>query len=303
MAQKQVKGKTVKWYHLSKFSDSDIDFLQKEFKFHPLDFDDLREEVELPKVDVYKYYVFAVFVIPLFNKEKNRVGKRNLSVFIGKDYVVTVTSEPIPAVDRLFARAKRNRGLRKEAMSKTSGFFLYKLLDYVFRDVDVTLQELTRETHATETLVYDQRTEVTTKRLGMLRSNILYFSHLIDPQRILISHLINARKTFLSKELDVYFDDVKDTLDAQWIVANNLRSIIESLFSVNEAFLTHRTNKIIRLLTIISVVLMPPTLVASYYGMNVQGLPFAHDITTVSIFVVVSLISFLAFIFYLDKKR
>lgn len=303
MPYKVVKGKKIKWYHFSKLKEGDFTFLQKEFKFHPLDFDDLREEVELPKVDVYKYYVFAVFVIPTLNKEQNRVDKRNLSVFIGKDYLVTITSESIPAVDRLFSRATRNRGLRNESLSKSSGFFLYKLLDYVFRDVDVTLQELTRETHATEALVYDQRTEVTTKRLGVLRSNILFFSHLIDPQRILISHLIHVRKTFLSKELDVYFDDIKDTLDAQWIVAGNLRSIIESLFSVNEAFLTHRTNKIIRILTIISVVLMPPTLVTSYYGMNVQGLPFADNILVATGFVVLPLILFLIVIFYLDKKR
>lgn len=303
MPHQTVKGKTFTWHHLNTLVDSDFEFLQKNFTFHPLDFDDIRESAELPKVDVYKHYVFAVFTIPFFDKEKSKMNKKNLAVFVGKDYVVTVTSNPVDSVERLFARAMRSRGLRQEAMGKTSGYFLYKLLDYVFRDVQVILQELVRETQNTEISVYDKRTEVTTKRLGMLRSNILYFNHLIDPQRMVIPHLMNSHKAFLGKDLEVYFDDVKDTLDRHWIVTNNLRDMVESLFSVNEAFLTHKTNAIIRILTVISVLLMPPTLITSYYGMNVLGLPYAHNIQIVSLIVVASLIAFFGIIIYLDKRH
>ncbi len=303
MQHQLIKGKNFTWYHFNNLGETDYEFLHHHFKFHPLDFDDLREAAELPKVDIYKHYIFAVFVIPTFDKAGNKIGKKNLPVFIGKDYIVTATPDSIESVERLFSRMQRNRGLKQEAMGKSTGFFLYKLLDYVFRDTNVVLQELVRETQNMEGLVYDKRTDVTTKRLGMLRGNILYFSHLIDPQRILLSHIINARKTFLSGDLDVYFDDIKDTLDAQWIVSNNLKGMVDGLFSVNEAFLTHKTNKIIRILTIISVVLMPPTLISSYYGMNVNGLPYAHDVNIVSFFVILSLLVFLGFIFYLDNKH
>ncbi|MFH1767255.1 MAG: CorA family divalent cation transporter, partial [Patescibacteria group bacterium] len=153
MRHKPIKGKTFTWHHFSDLDELDFDFMHKNFQFHPLDFDDLREAVELPKVDVYKHYVFAVFVVPVLDKNGNRVGKTNLPVFIGKDYIVTATLKPIDSVERIFVRMQRNRSLKQEAMNKSTGFFLYKLLDYVFRDVNVVLQELVKETQNMEKLV------------------------------------------------------------------------------------------------------------------------------------------------------
>jgi len=127
--------------------------------------------------------------------------------------------------------------------------------------------------------------------------------HVVDPQRIIISQLINTRISFIPTDLNVYFDDLKDTLDGMWVVADNLKNIIDGLFDVNEALLTHRTNEIIRMLTVISVILMPPTLIASYYGMNVQDLPYDHDIGIVSAVIAASLIGFWILVWWIDKRK
>lgn len=303
MPHQTIKGKGFVWYHFSEMGESDFRFLQDNFKFHPLDFDDLREVTELSKVDVYKDYIFSVFNIPHLDVVNNKVEKKNLAIFIGKNFFITATRESISPVDRFFARANRSKGLQKDAMSQTSGYFLYKLLDYIFRDSKVVLQELARETHELEAFVYNESNGVATKRLGMLRSNILFFGHVIDPQRLLIPHFINARKTYIPKGIEMYFDDIKDMLDGIWVVTNNLKNMVDSLFSVNEAFLTHKTNSIIRVLTLISVVLMPPTLITSYYGMNVNDLPFANDALIVSMIVILSLVGFFFVVAYLDKRR
>lgn len=303
MAHKTIKGKSFVWHHFSELEEADFEILEKEFKFHPLDFDDLRSDVELPKLDSYKYYLFSILNIPGIDVGTHRMVKQNLAVFIGKDYLVTVTRNPIDAVDRFFARATRSSGLRRDALGKKSGYLLYKLLDYVFRDAKVVLNELVRKTNKLEAEVYGRRSKRTTQHLGALRRDVLFLRHVIDPQRILIDHFMNARKSFLSSDLQIYFDDIKDTLDGTWVVTDNLKNIIDSLFDVNEALLSHRTNQIIRILTLISVVLMPPTLISSYYGMNVQGLPFADNIGLVTVIILSSLIGFWIFIYLIDKRR
>jgi len=136
-----------------------------------------------------------------------------------------------------------------------------------------------------------------------MKRNLLYLQHVIDPQRLIIHQFLNSRKKFIPKDLDVYFDDVKDTLDSIWVITENLKNIIDSLFDVNEAILSHRTNQIIRWLTVISVIFMPPTLIASYYGMNVDGLPFSDSVGTVTGIISISVLVFVAFVFWIDKKR
>jgi magnesium transporter len=303
MAYAKIKGKSFVWWHFSSLEEADFETLEKEFKFHPLDFDDLRDDGELSKLDVYKHYLFSIVNIPVFDTHAKILRKHNVSIFIGKDYVVTATKKLVDAVERLFARASRSSRLRRDVLGKTTGYFLYKLLDYIFRDAKIVLRELVRESEHVEAQVYDTHTRVTTKRLGILRRNVLQMRQVVEPQRVLISQYLNAGKKFIEADLEIYFDDVRDTLDGMSVVLENSKNIVDGLFDVNEAFLSHRTNEIIRLLTVISVVLMPPTLITGYYGMNVSSLPFGGNVFVVSGIIVFSIIAFWLLISYLDRRK
>ncbi|MBU4453176.1 magnesium transporter CorA family protein [Patescibacteria group bacterium] len=303
MAYKKIKGKTLTWYHVSKYTEADLEFLQKNFKFHQLDFEDLRDFTELPKIDVYKYYLFAIFSIPKYDKINRRVGKSDMAIFISDDHVVTVSRKKIKVIDDFFNKVSHNTGLNRDALGRTTGYLVYKMLDSAFHNAKSVLQALAEETNSVEEELQDHHTKETTLRLGALRRNLLFMRHVIDPQRLLILQLINTKKNFLPNELNVYFDNLKDALDGVWVMADNFKNIVDGLFDLNEALLSHRTNEIIRMLTIISVILMPPTLIASYYGMNVQNLPFAHDISIVSAVIIASLIIFWLLVWVIDKRK
>ena len=303
MSYQTLKGKDFSWHHVSHLDDADFEYFRKQFKFHPLDFDDVRDETEIPKMENYRHYLFVLFTIPKFNSKTSRVAKENLCIFISGTYVVTITRTPIESVDRFFSKAKRGTRLRRHVMGKSTGYFLYQLLDYVFKDAKDILQELVREANNVEQAVYDVRTQVTTKRLGIVRGNVLFMRQAIDPQRMLVDQIMNTRKTYLSKDLDLYYEDVKDTLDSMWVISDNLKNTVDGLFDVNEAFLSHRTNEIIRLLTVISVILLPATLITGYFGMNVERLPFAEEPIVVTVLILSSILLFWITIFFIDRRK
>jgi magnesium transporter len=71
------------------------------------------------------------------------------------------------------------------------------------------------------------------------------------------------------EELDVYFDDVIDASERIWDTLENYKEVVEGLESTNESVLSHNVNDILRVLTSFSVIVLPLTLVASLFGMNV----------------------------------
>jgi magnesium transporter len=75
---------------------------------------------------------------------------------------------------------------------------------------------------------------------------------------------------FLSEDLEPYFDDLGDAAERIWDQLENFKEVVEGLESTNESFLVHRQNYRIQLLTVVSVVLLPLTLLASIFGMNVE---------------------------------
>lgn len=301
MLEQVITTKNFEWRHFSSLSDDVIEYLTKTYKFHPLDIEDLVVESELSKVDIYKHYLFCVLNLPANTSDQSRISKHQLSVFIGKDFLVTISDEPIDVLDMYFARVAKSSGLKRDVMGKTSGFLLYKIFDVLFRDSMRLLREVVRETELVEAEVYDSHTKVTTKRLGELRRNVLFFKHTIDPLKILIHSLAQQDRTYFDKTLMIYFDDLRDSLDNMSLILTNLKSIVDGLFDVNEAFLAHRTNDMIRFLTFLSVILMPPTLITGYYGMNIDALPFAESIVSVTSIIFFSLLFITIVIIYFDR--
>ena len=99
-------------------------------------------------------------------------------------------------------------------------------------------------------------------------------------------------------DLDLYFDDITDASERIWDVLENYKEVVEGLESTNESVISHRVNDILRVLTVISVLILPLTFVASMWGMNVP-VPFGlHDLGFAAvgvIMVVVLAVTLLAF--------
>ena len=93
---------------------------------------------------------------------------------------------------------------------------------------------------------------------------------MIRPQRAVFRALERAKQAHFGDELDVYFDDLTDASERIWDVLENFKEIVEALESSNESVLSHRLNDVLRVLTAFSVVVLPLTLIASIWGMNVH---------------------------------
>ena len=107
----------------------------------------------------------------------------------------------------------------------------------------------------------------------------LLSSEVLSSEVLVLSPLERAKQRHFGEELDVYFDDLTDASERIWDVLENFKEIAEALEGSNESVLSHRLNDSLRILTAASVVLLPLTLIASVWGMNVpvpgEGAPGA----------------------------
>jgi magnesium transporter len=91
----------------------------------------------------------------------------------------------------------------------------------------------------------------------------------VRPQRAVLRDLERTKQRYLQEELEIYFDDISDAAERTWDTLENYKEVIEALESTNESVLSHRLNDSFRVLTAASVLLLPLTLIASIWGMNV----------------------------------
>lgn len=303
MTHKIIEAKDIVWIHINCVNEEDLDYLKQNFKFHHLDYDDIRAETSLSKVDTYKHYLFFTFHIPVLQKEINTVGGNELYIFLNENHIITLTHKPIASIENLYEHMEKVHKFRANVLSKGPAFMLYRILMDAFRETQSIVSFLTHEVARLEDAINHSHDKKITVDLGKARRNILYLRHLIDPQRTIISNLTVSKRQFISEDLNIYFDDLRDSLDSVWSSSDNLKLFVDGLFDVNEALLSHKTNDVITLLTIISASLMVPTLIAGFYGMNVPWLPFAHRPEIVALVFLFSVFTMFIVVLLIVKKH
>ncbi|MBM5789477.1 magnesium transporter CorA family protein [Candidatus Parcubacteria bacterium] len=300
--RKLIETKDLRWLHVSGIQEQDYQFLHTSFKFHTLDYEDIRGQTHLAKVDTYKHYLFFVFHIPTYHEHNRTVGRKELYIFLADKQIVTVTHAPMTEVDDFIARLERNSRFRASQFSKGAAFVMYQILMEAFRQGRQIISQMAQEVGRLEEAINLDHGKSITVELGHARRNVLYLRHLIDPQRNIIASLMHIQRPFIPETVFVYFDDLQDDLDTVWLTADNLKLLLDGLFDVNEALLSHRTNEVITILTIMSASLMVPTFIAGFYGMNVPWLPFAQSAPAVSLLYVATFFLMLMAVVWIIKR-
>ncbi len=280
----------LRWIHIESPRTADRDWLEDNFAFHHLDLEDVYSRNQRPKLDQYDDYVFIVLHFPLFDKDTGRILTAELDLFLGPDYLITLPNIPLPPLSAMFERYREKADLREEVFSKGSGYLLYKIVD---TGVDASFPMLRKTNLKLERLeddIFEGRSSEIVREISEVKQEIINFRKIVRPQRAVLRDLERTKQRYLQDELEIYFDDISDAAERIWDMLENYKEVIEGLESTNESVLSHRLNDSFRILTAASVILLPLTLIASIFGMNVHFPGEGQDVT---FFVILGLMALL----------
>jgi len=272
-----LKHQNLTWHNLIRPTPEQLNDLQKEYGFHELDIEDCLSEHERAKIDEYEEYLFLVLHVPFFQKETRRIVKEEVHVFIGNTYIITLHDGHIGVLNELWDSLESSEEKRQEYLGEGTGYFLYELTSLLFESYFPLIDGINRELRMLEGILFEQEDEEKVLRLILeLKRSVISMRRILLPQRTLIATLEHKSKKFIDEDLDVYFDDVQDTIERQWSMLETSKEVITALQESHEAWIQNKTNRVIRVLTVFSVTMLPLTVITGMFGMNVN-LPYAQD--------------------------
>ena len=167
---------------------------------------------------------------------------------------------------------------RAQLFSKGSGRLLYEILDDLFDYCFPILDKIGHKLDRIEDDIDEARFEEIVRDISRAKQEIISYRKIIKPERTTLRVLERRVERFLPEELDLYFDDIVDAAERIWDLLDNYKEVVEGLESTNESVISHRQNDVLRVLTVFSAILLPLTLLASVFGMNVDfpGFGTAH---------------------------
>lgn len=293
-----IKYSNISWTHINNPKDDDFDFLINEYKFHPLDIDDCKNIKNIrPKIDIYDNYYFINLHFPVYDKFNNFIEIRELKIFWGEKYIITLVRGDLKVKD-IFNDEKKNKLLD----INNSDTLLYNILNKLNNKTQNVIDKTEQDVNDCGKMIFDKRAEKTIQKISMSRKNIILLNTMIKPHIILFSKLNNGVIDGFAKNMDDYWGNILDYYQKLWDTIEDLGELITGYSTTFDSLQANKTNEVMKILTLISSILLPMTFVASLYGMNII-LPLQNNSNSFSLILIIMILIVIIMASYFKFKK
>lgn len=266
-----LRHNRVTWTNIVNPVPADVRYLQEEYPhFHPLDLEDLLSTIERPKLDEYDDYLFVVLQFPVWDPVRRMSRPAEVDIFVGSGYVVTVHDGKLKPLNDLFERCNADQPLREQVMGRGASKVFYTVIDQMVDYLFPMLYKIDAKIHTLEEDIFVENERRIIQELAVVRRDIISLRRIVRPQIEILENLEQVDRPFIREELDVYFGDILDHLNKATDLIAYHGDIVLGLTDTANTLANLHTNDIMRILTIMSVIMLPLTLLSGIYGMNVS---------------------------------
>jgi len=270
------------WINITDPSEKTMRELQQNYQFHPLDITDCLSLSHRSKVDVYPNYTFLVFIFPAYSVQTREIEAAEINVFISSQYLITIQHTNSPdVIDKFFGTFRISPDLQNQYSDKSPERLLYELLNKLYLYCLPMVDHLSDDCDNIEKAIFSGKERKMVSEILVIRRNITDFRKIMQVHKnALKKAILNFKENpiYVMKKTDAYFESLVDYAKEIWDMMENLKERIEALQQTNESQISFRLSDIMRILTTISVITFPVTLLATIFGMNtLHAMPFINN--------------------------
>lgn len=291
----------IRWINVEGIQSSKVlEQLGKHYGIHPLVLEDIQTTDERPKYEIYDEFV-AVFVRMLFyDKVMGEVGYEQISLILGKDFVLSFTESEKSSfdtiVDRLDNKADRIRKMGAD-------YLTYTLLDFVVDNYFDILEIFDEKIEVLEEKLIHKPSNDTLRVIHRLKRNMLFMHKSIWPLREVVGSLGRGETPLISESTFIYLRDLHDHVIQSMDTIDTMRDILSSLLDIYLSSVSKKMNEVMKVLTIFSTIFMPLTFIVGVYGMNFKFMPELNMKAAYPVLWVIMIVIAVSMIIFFKKKK
>lgn len=259
------KSKTL-WVNINGLHD--VGIIEKAcevFGIHSLAIEDILNVNHSPKIEEHDNFLFLILKMIDFDKSKQDLNIEQISIILGKNYVITFQENTGDVFDVIRDRIRTAKG---RVRNGGADYLMYRLLDSIVDNYFITLEHVDDKIEFVEEKLLDNSEETYLKEIHTLRKDILKLRRAVYPLRDMTYYLQRGENPLIQKATIVFARDLFDHIANNIETIENYREIINGVLEVHLTNASHRMNRVIKLLTMISTIFIPLTFIVGIYGMN-----------------------------------
>ena len=288
------------WIDIQAPSDEEVAVLSSVFQFHSLTIDDCLNHRDDPaKADDYGAYLFVIVQGIAFDSQGDMLGTNELDIYLGKNYVVSFHHKPIAAIHEL-----RERLLRAAPLpSRGADWLAHAMIDMLVDQLLPVVEAMDDELSDLEDQALADPDPALIYKMTSIKRQTIQLRRLVSPQRDLINRFSRGDFPHLvSEPVHIYYRDIYDHLVRLEEMIEGLRDLGDSVISTYLAMTSNRMNEIMKTLSIVGVIFLPLTLLASIFGTNFNDTFFETGWWGFGVMTAVMVISIVGLLWWFKRR-
>lgn len=267
MLKELTEVRTGIWVHAVEPTEEEIAMLGSTFSLDSDLLEDACDFFEVPRLERVGSQTYFFTRYP-FTDEKEGSDTAPLLVIVGESFIITLVMRPITLFKDLISGEKIIYTTQKAK-------FFIQIIDLLTKKYDSELVRLRRAVHRDRIRLR----KIGPKEIERLVQHETKLNSMVDA---LMPTNVALQQVTSGGYIQLYSDDVElmeDLIIANSQVVNSARSILKTIQNIRgsiEAIMSSRLNNVLRILTVLTILLTVPLVIASLYGMNVN-LPFQES--------------------------
>lgn len=266
---------TIKWINIDGINKTAIEQVCKQFNIHSLIAEDIESIGQRPKVDETDNNLFCLLHMLYFNNAENAVESEQISIILGSNYVISFQEDAKRDVFNTLRNRIKVSG--SKIRQKQADYLCYCMLDMIVDHYFLVMEKLGEKIENLEEEIIRTPNTRSLAKINQLRKELIVLKRSIAPVRELVSGLVRTESLLIDDNTNKYFKDVYDHVIQANDLVENYRDMMTTMQDLYINQVNLKMNEVMKVMTIVTCLLAPATVIGGIFGMNFETIPYLHN--------------------------
>lgn len=255
----------VHWVEVKGFADKYLlEQICDIFDIHALEMEDVVNTYQRPKLEEHHKHLFVISRAMIRGSD-GLLRNDQLSLFVGRNYVITMQDKYEDCFEPLRARIRSGKG---NLRTGGPGYLMYSILDSIVDSYFPLLENLGERLDQLEDVLFDRPTRESLQQIQNIKRELIVFRRTVFAERDKVNDLLRSDNDFVTNQTKIYLKDTYDHTIQVMDLVESYKEITASLMDIYLSSVSNRMNGIMKVLAVISTIFIPLTFIVGVYGMN-----------------------------------
>jgi magnesium transporter len=258
-------SRAIVWVDLASPSIPESLILSETFGFHELAVESAMSAIQYPRVESYDGYLYVVLHGIDFRKAEHGFVTRDVDFFVGRNFLVTVHAGFSRSIEQLREHCPRNA----KVMGEGPVALFHRVIDAMVDHYRPEVEKFEAALDELEDSVFEVTGPDLVRDILDQKRDVSSLRRVTTPQRDVIGRLARREFVDISSEMAIRFRDVHDHLVRLNDEASLFQDRITGILDAHLSGVSNRLNQVMKVLTVLTTIFMPLTLLSGLWGMNI----------------------------------